>query len=168
MARPKTKEELVRVSEKNYQALKKLIRGMTTEQQHGTFSFEDRDRNVRDVLAHLHEWHNMMANWYETGNRGEKPSMPKKGYSWKTTPALNQAIWEHYQETELEEAKQLLEDSHAKMMRIINSHSDEELFTKKYYKWTNTTSLGSYLISATSSHYDWAIKKIRKYSKMLR
>ncbi|MDR1911573.1 MAG: ClbS/DfsB family four-helix bundle protein, partial [Helicobacteraceae bacterium] len=37
----------------------------------------------------------------------------------------------------------------------------DELFTKNKYEWTGTTSLGSYLISATSSHYDWGLKTIK-------
>ncbi|MGO3678157.1 MAG: ClbS/DfsB family four-helix bundle protein, partial [Microbacteriaceae bacterium] len=32
-----------------------------------------------------------------------------------------------------------------------------------FFPWTGTTSLGSYCVSATSSHYDWAIKKIRAH-----
>ena len=33
-------------------------------------------------------------------------------------------------------------DSHQKMMALISGHTDEELFTKKRYKWTGSTSLG--------------------------
>jgi hypothetical protein len=47
-------------------------------------------------------------------------------------------------------------------MALIEAHGDEELFTKKRYAWTGSTSLGAYLVSATSSHYDWATKKLRK------
>lgn len=32
-------------------------------------------------------------------------------------------------------------------------------FQKKVYKWVGGSTLGSYFVSATSSHYDWAIKK---------
>ncbi len=32
-------------------------------------------------------------------------------------------------------------------------------FSKKVYKWVGGSTLGSYFVSATSSHYDWAIKK---------
>lgn len=39
---------------------------------------------------------------------------------------------------------------------------DAELFEKKRYKWTGTTLLGAYFVSATSSHYDWAYKLIKK------
>ena len=38
----------------------------------------------------------------------------------------------------------------------------------KYYAWTGTTSLGSYCVSATASHYDWALKKIKKHQKTLK
>ncbi|WP_017472932.1 ClbS/DfsB family four-helix bundle protein [Amphibacillus jilinensis] len=167
MARPKSKVELLEAAEHNYQALLTLINTMTDVQQNGTFPFEDRDRNIRDVLVHLHEWHNMMKQWYQVGMSGKKPIMPREGYSWKTTAELNHAIWLHYQDTDLQTAKALLAHSHNEMFCLIDRHSNEELFTKKYYQWTNTTSLGSYLVSATSSHYDWAVKKLKKYKKQL-
>jgi hypothetical protein len=43
--------------------------------------------------------------------------------------------------------------------------SDEELFEKKHFSWTGTTSVGAYCISAGPSHYDWAMKKIKQYNK---
>lgn len=61
--------------------------------------------------------------------------------------------------------KKLLDSSFIAIQNLIETHSDEELFEKKKYQWTGTTSLGAYLISATSSHYDWAYKLIRKAAK---
>lgn len=97
--------------------------------------------------------------------KGEKPDMPAKGYSWKTTPALNKWIWEKYGSADLEEVRKSLKNSFMELQKIIQKHSNEELFEKKRYKWTGTTSLGSYLVSATSSHYDWALKLIKKAKK---
>ncbi|MDR1033746.1 MAG: ClbS/DfsB family four-helix bundle protein [Bifidobacteriaceae bacterium] len=57
-------------------------------------------------------------------------------------------------------------DSLTLSMSIIQKHTDDELFTKKHYKWTGTTSLAAYLISATSSHYDWGWKCVRKAGKI--
>ncbi|MHC5251136.1 ClbS/DfsB family four-helix bundle protein [Listeria kieliensis] len=167
MARPKTKTELLDVSKKQFDRLFKEIDTLGAEAKRGTFPFEDRDRNIRDVLIHLHEWHNMMETWYEVGMSGQKPAIPKEGYTFKTLPALNLEIWKAYQDTDLENAEGLLKESHLRMMELIRAHTDEELFTKRYYPWTNTTSLGSYLVSSTSSHYDWAIKKIKKYKREL-
>jgi len=74
-------------------------------------------------------------------------------------------LWENYQNVTLNEAKKMLAKSHAEVMKRLKQHSDEELFTKKYYDWTGTTNLGSYFISATSSHYDWAAKQLKKMDR---
>jgi len=63
-------------------------------------------------------------------------------------------------------AIKLLKKSHQDMLELIQKHSDDDLFTKKKYAWTGTTSLGAYLISATSSHYDWALKTIKPLKKL--
>jgi hypothetical protein len=110
----------------------------------------------------------MMLEWYEVGMRGEKPDMPASGYTWKSVPELNKEIWKQYQDTSYEDAVKLLDESFLKVFSIIKSHSEEELFEKKRYKWTGTTSMGSYFTSATSSHYDWAMKLLRKYKKSLK
>ena len=120
------------------------------------------DRNVRDLLMHLHKWHMMLVRWYEGNMMGEEVNFLPEGFNWKTTPALNMEFWEEYQGVDLVEAKRLVRESHAEVMKIIEKHSDEELFARGFYKWTGTTSLGSYLVSATSSHYDWAVKLLRK------
>ena len=91
--------------------------------------------------------------------------MPAPGYTWKDTPLVNLKIWEDSQSIPLKKAKKQLAQSYAEIQAIIQQHSDEELFEKKRYKWTGSTSLGAYLISATSSHYDWARKLIRKANK---
>lgn len=167
MPRPTSKESLLTLSQENYGKLIHTINLMAPQQQEQAFAFEDRDKNIRDVLIHLHEWHNMMANWYAEGMAGQKPAIPAPGYTFRTTPALNLKIWEACQQTPLSEAKVLLQQSHQQMTSLIQAHSDEELFTKKFYTWTNTSSLGSYLVSATSSHYDWALKKVKKHIKTM-
>lgn len=162
MPRPKTKTELLDLSEANFNRLMDFIEKMDDSKQAGEFPPGTMNRNIRDVLMHLHHWHLMMHDWYTVGMSGEKPDMPAKGYSWKTTPALNRWIWEKYRDTSLEDAKSYVCASYADIRSIIKGHTDKELFTKKKYKWTGTTSLGSYLVSATSSHYDWAYKLIKK------
>jgi hypothetical protein len=47
-------------------------------------------------------------------------------------------------------------------MAVIESNSDEDLFTKKRFPWTGSTSVGSYLVSTFASQYAWASKLIRK------
>lgn len=169
MPRPTNKSALIALSHENYHKLWTLINCFEeNEKINGTIPFEDRDKNLRDIITHLHHWHLLFIEWYNVGMAGKKPDMPKKGYTWKTLPDLNHWIWSQYQNTDFYAAKALLDNSFTHVQTLIEQHNDEELFTKKHYHWTGTTSLGSYLISATSSHYDWAIKKVRKYQRELK
>lgn len=167
MARPQTKEDLIKQGTQNYEKLIDLINSLSQEDQLGTFPFEGRDRQIRDCLIHLYEWQQLFINFVALNQ--QKPVTPflPAPYNWKNYSEMNQAFWEKHQQTSLDSTKELLADSHKKCLAIIEGYTDEELFTKKYYNWTGTTSLGSYAVSATSSHYDWALKIIRKYKKSL-
>lgn len=167
MARPTIKEQLILLSEENFSKLFALINSMTKEEQQETFSFEDRDRNIRDVLVHLYEWHQLLLHWISSNQAGNKTNFLPAPYNWKTYPQMNIEFWKKHQNTPLEEAVTLLKNSHRAVMDLIQTFSNEELFTNKYFSWTGTTSLGSGCISSTSSHYDWAIKKIKKHKKQL-
>lgn len=165
MARPKNKKELLEQSQDSYQALLSYVDGLNKATLQQDFPAGTMNRNVRDVLAHLHHWHSMMLEWYRVGMAGEKPSMPAQGYTWKTVPDLNRAIWQQYQTSPLAEVRALLQQSFLDIQNLIENHNDEELFSKKYYPWTGSTSLGSYLISASSSHYAWALRLIKKSTR---
>ena len=79
---------------------------------------------------------------------------------------MNVGFWEKHQATSPEEAETMLNKSHDEVMTLIEGLREEELFTKKHFPWTGTTSLGAYFVSSTSSHYDWAIKKIKLHVKL--
>ena len=53
-------------------------------------------------------------------------------------------------------------------MRLATNFSDEELFARGYFDFTGKLNLAAYITSSTSSHYDWAIKKIRKHKRSLK
>lgn len=169
MPRPKSQQELLEASDSNFKKMFELIETFDPQERvSGQIPFEDRDQNIRDILVHLHHWHLMFLDWYKVGMRGDKPDMPAKGYTWKTLPDLNYEIWQRYQQTSYDDAVAMLKKSCKKLRVIICQHNDDELFEKKRYHWTGSTSLGSYIISATSSHYDWAIKKLKRYKKVLK
>jgi hypothetical protein len=167
MPRPKTKDELIFVGNENFKKLFDLINSMTDEEQNKTFSFEDRDKNIRDVLIHLYEWHQLLINWIISNQSGEDVPFLPEPYNWKTYPDMNIKIWEKHQNTSYSKAIADLKQSHAETMRLIETFTDKELFTKKHFTWTGATNVGSYCVSATSSHYDWAMKKIMKHKKSL-
>lgn len=165
MPKPKTKSDLISQSQESYETLLALVNSYSKDDLTKEFPAGTLNRNVRDVLAHLHQWHQFFCEWYEVGMRGEKPKMPAKGYTWQTIPALNKVVREKYKDDSLEAVQDMLSNSYHAIQRIIEQHTEEELFEKKRYKWTGSTSMGAYLIMNTISHYNWAKKLLVKSLK---
>lgn len=117
---------------------------------------------------HLYEWHAMLERWYKEGMDGDIPIMPARGFKWRTIKLLNMQIWENYQDVTLNQALKKLKLSHKRVMGLIESHTNEEIITKKYYKWTKTSNLYSYFAANTSKHYIWAIKKCEAIAKAIK
>ena len=120
---------------------------------------------VKDVLAHLIEWEQMVLSWHAAGLCGEIPELPAPGFKWNQTPALNQQIYLKHKDRSLEEVLDQFQASYQEILGMIQSLSNEELFTASQFAWTKKNTLGTYFVSATSSHYLWARKEIRKGMK---
>ncbi|MDE5938428.1 MAG: ClbS/DfsB family four-helix bundle protein [Lachnospiraceae bacterium] len=174
MGRPTTKADLLTAAAENYAKLNEMIAGMTETELHTPFDFSGnakkeahwkRDKNLRDVLVHLYEWHQLLLTWVHANQRGDSwPFLPKP-YNWKTYGDMNVVFWKKHQNTTLEEAKELLHKSHAEVMELAETFSNEELFSKGVFPWVGGSTLGSYFVSNTSSHYDWAMKKLKAHKK---
>ena len=119
MPRPKTKSELLALSQSNLDKLIAFIQSLDSEEQLSDFPSGRLNKNIPDVLMHLHHWHLMMLKWYEIGMTGEKPEMPAPGYTWKTTFELNHFINKKYKGTPLKKALRLLQKSHSSVMSLI-------------------------------------------------
>ena len=176
MARPTTKNDLIETAGATYDKLMELLDSMTTEQLTGTFSFDienekgehwKRDRNIHDVLIHLYEWQQLLLDWVTANQNGENRQFLKEGYNWKTYGGMNVDFVEKHKDSSYDESLALLKESHVKVIALAESLSNEELFAKKVFPWVGGSALGSYFVSTTASHYDWALKKIRKYKKSI-
>lgn len=175
MPRPKNKEELMDAANANYEKLLALIENRTPAEYNTVYDFSadekkkeahwKRDKNLRDVLMHLHEWHLLLLEWVKNRENGSaKPFLPE-GYNWKTYGDMNMLFYNRCQDVSEDEAFRKFKDSHKKVMKALDSFSQEELFTKTFYPWVGGSCIGSYFISVTSSHYDWAMKKMKAHQK---
>ena len=168
MPRPTSKSDLIQAATDQFAKLWTLIDEMSDEEKSADIVPNERDKNVRDVLVHLYEWHCLLLNWIRSNtNRNPAPFLPAP-YNWKPYSQMNVAFWEKHQNTSYTDAEAMLKKTHKEVMAIIETFSNEALFSKGAFDWTGTTTLGSYCVSATSSHYDWAIKDIKKALKKYR
>lgn len=150
MPRPTNKKELLDLADKNYDTLMEKIKALPEKK---ILKPLKNKRSMKDNLAHLTEWINMVIRWQKQG---------KLDINFKEMPRINAEIDKKHKTESLTKVLSDFKKAHGKMIRLISKHSDKELFTKKLYPWTGSTSMGSYFISATSSHYDWAIKKLKQ------
>ena len=175
MPRASTKTELISAANDQWNKMWKLIDSIPGGAHSIVFNFGDdpklkeahwkRDKNVRDVLIHLYEWHQLLSKWTAANLDGkDKPFLPEP-YNWKTYGDMNVEFFKKHQSTPYDESASMLCDSHENVMALIDSFNDEELFEKKHFSWTGTSNLGSYCISVTASHYDWAMKKIKQHDR---
>lgn len=175
MARPTTKSDLIRESSNKYAQLLSLIDGLSDKERKTPFDFSNdpgkkeahwsRDRNLRDVLIHLYEWHRLLIDWVNDNQEGKNSPFLPVPYNWKTYGQMNIAFFDRHQDTPLNKARELLSNSHQQAMTLIESLNADLLFLPKAYPWTGTSTLGSYCTSATASHYEWAIKKLKAHQK---
>lgn len=160
MSRPLTKTQLLETIEEQYTALEKFLAPLTAEQM--AFAPAPGAWAVKDILAHLYEWQQMFFNWYESGQRGENPAVPAPGYKWNQLPALNQAIYEKYQDLTPDEALSMFRESHQKTVQFTESLPEADLTAPGLYKWMNQNTLMAYLNANTAAHYLWALKDAKK------
>lgn len=79
MVKAKTKKELISFSEENWKKLCHLVDTLPLEAQTATFAFGQekgkeahwgRDKNIRDVYAHLYEWQVLLQNFVKSNVSG--------------------------------------------------------------------------------------------------
>ncbi len=165
MTRPLNKTQLLTSIQKEYSALEKVLTALTPEQM--AISPASGAWAVKDIIAHLYEWQQMLFTWYQAGLRGEMPAVPAPGFKWSQLPALNQQIYEKYRELAPDSALKMFRESHHKTVQFIETLTDTDLTTPGLYRWMNQNSLISYLNSTTAAHYVWALKEIKHLSSVI-
>lgn len=163
MARPTTQSELLDAMDQEYLALLTEVGRCPAQDIEIVGACEH--WSVKDLLAHLDAWHELILGWDRVGAEGGKPAMPAPGLTWKDTPLLNDQIWQRTKADSWVEVKKRLDRSHRAVRAMAARYEPDDLFTKRRFGWTGSTSVGSYAVSATSSHYDWARKLIRSFNK---
>jgi hypothetical protein len=176
MSRVTTKTELVIAANGQFDKLWKLIDSMSDALQNANFGSEmatagkeahwSRDKNVRDVLVHLYEWHQLVLNWVARNEKGAATPFLPTGITWANYQKMNVGFWEKHQNTPYDKSKQMVQDSHAQILALIDTYSEAELFGKFPFGLTAKSSIAEYCRAATASHYDWAIKKLKMYNKI--
>lgn len=161
------KNELINVTNIKFEEMLDLIYSISESKRIGNFDFGDRDKNIRDILTHLYEWHKLLLNFINYNLKGIRITFLPEAYNWENYQGLNFEFWKKHQNTSFEDAVRLLKESHDEVITFIENAREEVLFEKGYYDWT-VNSLVNYIIPCASEHYEWAIENIKKYVEFIK
>ena len=177
MANPTTKQELLASIADGYAKLCEQMGKLSNEEAAATFDFASDpkkcgvrwqyDRSLRDLLIHLHEWQVLMQEFVQNIREGHPRDYLPDEYR-RNYHEMDKMRVEKHQQTPLEDAKRLLQQTHEEMVILAESFTEEELFTKGYYKNTYTTSMAAYFLSVTTSPYGQAVKLLKTHQKNCR
>jgi hypothetical protein len=157
-----SREELLNDVACEYQLLLAALDGLSAEQQLEAGVWGD-GWNVRDLLAHLHEWHQLFFSWWQAGQQGAAPAMPAPGYKWSETPRLNRDIQQRFAAGDVFDMRTRFESSHHKVMELAESLTPAQLMDPGHFAWTGRNALVTYLSANTSSHYRFARKVLARW-----
>lgn len=176
MAKISTKAELIAAMTSDYAALLAQLDSMSEHAINSEFDESNNpkkcgarwiyDRCTRDLLIHLYEWQMLMETFVANIRSGQQRDYLPDEYR-KDYHAMDKMLVEKHQATTVADARTMLAQSHEKMLQLADGFSQEELFTKGYYKCTYTTDMAAYFASVTSSPYQQAIKILKKHSKSI-
>lgn len=123
--------------------------------------------NVRDLLTHIYEWQRLQVAFVDNIRKGTPKDFIPDPYrrNYKEMDEVNRL---KHQSTSLQQAIEMLQKSHAEIMELIDTFSEEELFGRKVFKVTYTTTMAAYFLSVTSSPYSQSLKRIKSHLKSMK
>jgi hypothetical protein len=159
MAGPKTKEKLLAETARERDSLQTYLAGLSREQmeKRGAYGW-----SAADHLAHLSEWERMLLGWFEADARGESPAVPAEGYTWARMDELNQRIFEQHRGQRPEQALVTWIDTSRRLIALVQSIPEADLFAPGRYRWTGRSTLAWYVWECGGNHYRWAAREIKR------
>ena len=168
------KIEIISVMAESYAKLNEQIGKMTDDELNTPFQFANDskkcggrwiyDQCARDLLIHLYEWQVLMREFVKNIREGHQRDYLPDEYR-KNYHEMDKILVEKHQRTSLSDAQRLLSQTHEEMLKLVDSFSEEELFTKGYFKCTYTTDIAAYFSSVTTSPYGQATKLLKTHQK---
>ena len=171
MATIQTKEDLLMAVTEGYTELTTLIdssdetvleRDFAPSKANAKCTTFEQGNNMRDLLMHIYEWQRLQMLFVENIRKGEPKDFIPEPYR-KNYKEMDRVNWERHQSVTLDEALALLAGTHAEIVKLIDTFSNEELFNKKVFKVTYTTTMGAYFACVTSQPYGKAIKSLKAH-----
>ncbi|UCH58755.1 MAG: ClbS/DfsB family four-helix bundle protein [Anaerolineales bacterium] len=151
MEEPTTKSQILTAIQAERLALETLLAKIPPAQM--TLPDLHEGWSVKDILAHITAWEELMQGWVQTSLRGETPDRPAPGESWEELDALNENMHQAHKDRPLEEVLQGFHDSHQQVLEMVNGLSEDDLLDPQRFAWRQGDPLWHLVAANTWWHY---------------
>ncbi|MDU5807196.1 MAG: ClbS/DfsB family four-helix bundle protein [Peptoniphilus harei] len=99
--------------------------------------FEGVDRSPAENLSYQVGWTSLLLKWEEDEKKGLEVKTPSDKFKWNELEKLYKWFNETYSALSLEELKKILDGNINKILELIDSMTEEELFSPHMRKWAD-------------------------------
>lgn len=129
------------------------------------------DRAPSQMIAYQLGWINLILSWERDNKEGNKVITPTPEFKWNNLGGLYQCFYEQYAEYSLETLIDMFERDVEKIIQLIESYTDKELFEPGGRQWATTTPsnwpIWKWIHINTVAPFKSFRTKIRKWKKLI-
>lgn len=118
--------------------------------------------SIKDIVGHRAHWISLFLGWYADGQAGREVHFPAPGYKWNQLKDFNARLRDEQACLTWQEARSLLCEYHAELVRFLQVRSEAELYGGPMKGARNEWTTGRWAEAAGPSHYRSAASEIRR------
>jgi len=162
---PQNKDELLKAIENNYLKLIRDLREIPedlVDQRSLDGHVTGTAMSVTNLVAYLVGWNELVLKWLTKDTAGQPIDFPDTGYKWNELGKLAQKFYRDYDDTPYRQLLDRLDSAKRQIVALIEPRSNDQLYGSAWHeKWP----MGRMIQFNTSSPYDNARKRLRKWMK---
>lgn len=118
--------------------------------------------SINDLVAYLVGWGQLVLKWNDQKSKGLAVDFPETGFKWNELGLLAQKFYKDYEKEDFKTLNNKFDKTTNEILNLIESKTNHELYEVTWYnKWT----FGKMIQLNTSSPYNNAKDRIRKWKK---
>lgn len=118
--------------------------------------------SVFNLVSYLVGWNELVLKWLAGDAAGKPVDFPETGFKWNELGKLAQKFYRDYEAIPYPQLLERLRAAQRQIISEIEARDDDALYDRAWYqKWT----MGRMIQLNTSSPYDNACKRLRKWKK---
>lgn len=165
MAVPTSKDELLEAIDGAYAKLMKELATVPADRVEETTlegHAQDTRMSVRDLVAYLTGWNELLLKWHARRDGGQAVDFPETGYKWNQLGALAQKFYADYDGIPFDQLLVRFADAKRRIVELIERHDDTALYGEPWYE---AYTMGRMIQFNTSSPYANARGRLRRWKK---